>query len=151
MSPTLTLKNILAYNRSKANDGFSYDGTPYPIFTTGRARSVADGTHAVRSRSQGIFDPKTKQFSEEFQIQGKGVRQSPRLCVVGAYYLFDQTYDIPSNLKGFRRDLRRRPTVFAYQAPSRRISSRALFAQGSYKITDQLSFTGGIRYSWDKG
>ncbi len=38
---------------------------------------------------------------------------------------------------------------FAYDMASRDRST-ALFAQGSYKLTDQLSLTGGFRYTWDK-
>ncbi len=31
-----------------------------------------------------------------------------------------------------------------------RSSSKALFGQGSYNLTDKLKFTGGVRYTWDK-
>jgi iron complex outermembrane receptor protein len=143
LSPTLTLKNILAYNNSKANDGFDYDGTPYPIFTTWGTLS-ADGTRLTNANRHG-FIPQTKQFSEEFQIQGKAF-DNRLVYVIGAYYL-DQTYDITSWLKGF--DGLFPPTNFAYQA-QQKDKAQALFAQGTYKITDKLSFTGGFRYSWDQ-
>ena len=143
LSPSLTLKNILAYNKSRANDGFDYDGTPYAIFTTWGTLN-ADGTKVLNPNGHG-FIPQTKQFSEEFQIQGKAF-DNRLVYVLGAYFL-NQTYDITSWLKGF--DAIFPPTNFAYQA-QQKDHSRALFAQGSYKLTDQLSFTGGFRYSWDK-
>jgi iron complex outermembrane receptor protein len=142
VSPTLTLKNILAYNHSKANDGFDYDGTPYPIFTTWGTLS-ADATSVSNPDKRG-FKPKTEQFSEEFQVQGKAF-DNRLVYVIGAYYL-DQTYDITSWLKGF--DGIAAPTNFAYEA-EQKDKAKALFAQGTYKLTDQLSFTGGFRYSWD--
>lgn len=143
LSPTLSLKNILAYNRSKANDGYDYDGTPYAIFTTQGTLS-ADGTTLVDPPHHHGFIPETKQFSEEFQVQGKAF-DNRLVYVIGAYYL-DQTYNITSWLKGF--DAIFPPTNFAYQA-QQKDKSRALFAQGTYKITDRLNFTGGFRYSWD--
>jgi iron complex outermembrane receptor protein len=141
ISPELTLKNIIGWNRTHADDGFDYDGTPYPILTIGGVLS-ADGTTMFNPKG---FDQSTKQFSDEFQIQGKAF-DNRLVYVIGAYFL-NQTYNILTHVHAF--DGIGAPANFVYQA-QQMDHSRALFAQGTYKVTDQLSLTGGFRYSWDK-
>ena len=141
LSPVLTLKNIVGYNKSRASDGLDYDGSPYPIVTTGGVLS-ADGTMIIDNGKN--LDTATEQFSNEFQIQGKAF-DNRLVYVLGAYWL-DQTYDVTSNILAFGGI---GPGAnLTYQAEQKN-SSRALFAQGTYKVTDPLSLTAGFRYTWD--
>ncbi len=142
LSHTLTLKNILGYNNSKSVDGFDYDGTPYPIFSTGGVPK-ADGIGY--SDTEGFLQH-TKQFSEEFQLQGKAF-EDRLVYVIGAYYLHetDRTQS-PLYAYGFSPVA---PGVsLAYDARNGD-ESIAGFAQATYKITSRLNLTGGFRYTGD--
>jgi iron complex outermembrane recepter protein len=140
IAPEMTIKNIVSLNRSRSDDLIDYDGTPYPIFTTGGTLS-ADGTTMTNTSG---FVQRTKQFSNELQLQGRAFND--RLTyVIGGYFL-NQSYDILSNLHAF--DGIAPPTNFAYEA-TQKSRSRALFAQGTYELTDQLNFTAGYRHSWE--
>ncbi len=143
VSPDLTVKNILGYNKSTSDDGFDYDGTPYPIFQAG-GTPTADATSATDLASFGLS---TRQFSEEFQLQGKAL--GDRLVyVVGIYYL-DQRDIADSNLLAFDFSPVAAGVTLRYH---QRSVDRSLagFAQASYKLTDRLNLTGGFRYSEDR-
>jgi iron complex outermembrane receptor protein len=92
----------------------------------------------------------TKQFSEEFQVQGKAFDQKLNY-VVGAFYshqndvhesnlAYTFILPLPAGFQG--------PVAFAYNAINKD-SSKAAFAQGTYKLNDKLSLTAGFRYTWE--
>ena len=146
VSDDLKVKNIFGYNVSKSNDGQDYDGSPWPYFQVPGTLS-ADG---VKINPTGGFKTRTKQVSEEFQIQGKAA--GGRLdYVVGLYYL-NQTDKVLSELAfssfGLFGDTYP-PFPFAYTAQWKSESIGG-FAQATFKATDKLSITGGIRYTHDK-
>jgi iron complex outermembrane recepter protein len=142
LSPSLTLKNIFAYNHSQADDGFDYDGTPYPIFQTA-GTPTADATSVANPRG---FIQKTRQITNELQLQGKAFDN--RLdFVVGAYYL-EQRDENDSNLYGFDFSPVFPGIDFRYRQLTNN-TSKALFAQGTYAVTDRLNFTAGGRYTWE--
>ncbi len=146
LSPDLKLKNIFGYNLAKADDGQDYDGSPWPYFQVPGTLS-ADG---VKINPTSGFVSRTKQISNEFQIQGKAA--DGRLdYVLGAYYLH-QTSRVLSNLAfssfGLFGDTYP-PAAFAYTAQWKS-ESIAGFAQASFKVTDQFNLTGGFRYTRDK-
>ena len=142
-SPEITIRNIFSFNRSRSDDGFDYDGTPYPIFQAGGV-PTADATSATDLSSFGVL---TRQVSEELQLQGKAI-DGRLIYVIGGYYL-DQTDIADSNLLAFD---------FSPIAPGvslryhQRSGDRSLagFAQATYKLTGRLSLTGGFRYSGDR-
>lgn len=138
LSDTLTLKNIFMYNNSKANDGYDYDGTPYAIFETPAA--LINGEPAA-------FIQKTEQITNEIQLQGEAM--DGRLdFVIGGYYL-DQEDENDSFLEAFSFAPIAPPSPLRYHALTT-AESLALFAQGTYAITDRLNLTGGFRWTWEE-
>jgi iron complex outermembrane receptor protein len=143
LSPELTVKNIFGYNLAKSHDGYDYDGSPYHFFET-QGVLTAD---AIKAMPLGLFDLRTEQISEELQLQGKTL-DSRLIYVLGVYYL-DQRDSVYSPLTFGNFDPIQPPSQFAYTAAFR-TRSIAGFAQATYKLTDQLSLTGGFRYTHDK-
>ena len=140
LSSEVTLKNIFGYNRATSDDGYDYDGSPYHFFET-QGTLTAD---EVKVAPTDGFRLNTRQISNEFQIQGKAI--DGRLdYVIGAYYLH-QRDRIVSNLT-FGQPIFAAPFAYTAQITTESIAG---FAQGSFKLTDQLSLTGGFRYTRDK-
>jgi iron complex outermembrane receptor protein len=140
LSSEVKLKNVFGYNRSKADDGFDYDGSPYHFFET-QGAPTADGVKVVPTHG---FLTDTRQVSDELQLQGKGL--DGRLdYVVGGYYL-DQRDRVASNLT-FGQPVFQADFTYTAQWNTRSI---AAFAQATYKLTDKLSLTAGGRYTHDR-
>jgi iron complex outermembrane receptor protein len=131
IGPDMTIKNIVMYNRSKRNDPFDVDGTPYGIFAT-----IGNAQEAI-----------SHQFSEELQLQGTTANGALQYTI-GAYYL-NQRDSVFSQSAAFDLTPIAPPQIATYSFVARDIS-KAAFAQLTYKITDQLNVTGGIRYTHDK-
>ena len=154
-SDTLTLKNIISYGQARESYSFNITGDyiPTPFVT------VYPGPH----RPQG--DEWT--FTEEFQLQGRSAND--RLIWQAGFYherseplgtqeqytsIFAQCSDpyafkctplfitlprigmVPAGSVGVARN------NYAYR-------NDGLYGQATYKLTDQLSLTGGFRYTWD--
>ncbi|MEW9853889.1 TonB-dependent receptor [Novosphingobium sp. M1R2S20] len=142
-SPGVTFKNIFGYNKTSADDGFDYDGTPYLIFHA--ATNVVDATRM--SDTSGLFVRRTEQISDELQLQGEAFDKRLNY-VLGAYYL-DQSDINNSSLYSFDLTPIAAGLPFRYHQRTT-TKSRAIFAQGSYGVTDKLNLTLGGRYTWDK-
>jgi len=145
LSDDMTLINIFGYNKTKSRDGYDYDSSPIPFFeimidipSSGLKTPAVDGWYV-----------ETRQVSNELQIQGKAF--DDRLDYVVGFYYLDQRYDVESNLdfNFFAGGPDPFVTRFTYTARTS-TESIAGFAQGTYALTDQLNFTGGFRYTWDK-
>lgn len=143
LSDTVTLKNIFMYNNSQAEDGFDYDGTPYPIFQTA-GTPTADATSILNPVG---FIQKTRQFSNELQLQGKAI-DGALTYVIGAYYL-DQRDINDSNILAFDFSPIAAGQPVRYNQQSND-TSKALFAQATYAVSDRLNVTGGLRHTWEK-
>src|SRR5690606_23187180 len=105
---------------------------------------TADGVKVMPS---GGFVLRTEQFSNEFQVQGEAIDN--RLDYVVGFYYLDQKDRVLSNLSFYDFSAPYPPPAFAYTAQWK-AKSIAGFAQGTFALTDQLSVTGGFRYSRDK-
>jgi iron complex outermembrane receptor protein len=143
VSPALTVKNIFAYNRNRSADGFDYDGTPYPVFQAGGVPTAA----ATGVTNATPFVQATRQFSEELQLQGKAF-DNRLVYVLGAYFL-DERDENDSNLYAFDFSPIAPGVGFRYHQQSTD-QSKAVFAQGTYSLTDRLKLTAGYRYTWDR-
>jgi iron complex outermembrane receptor protein len=143
LSSDLTLKNIFGYNKNRANDGFDYDSFPYFLFEDG---ALFSADHKSRVREQGYITD-TKQFSEELQLQGKAFGGNLTYVVGGFYSSQDDVHESNLAYTFFFGGLNG-PVQFAYNAKNKD-KSKAAFAQGTYKLTDKLSLTGGFRYTWE--
>lgn len=142
MNSDLTLKNIFMYNVSKADDGFDYDGTPYPIFQTGGV-PTSDATSVIDPVG---FIQKTEQISNELQLQGTAV-DNRLTFVAGAYYLHQRDENDSSLLVFDFSPIVAGQNVRYHQLTT--TDSKALFAQGTFSLTDRLNVTGGLRWTWE--
>jgi iron complex outermembrane receptor protein len=143
LSDNLTLKNIFMWNESNADDGYNYDGSPYYIF-----QIFGTPTHDSKTltNTKG-FIQKTDQVSNELQLQGEAA--DGRLnFVLGAYYL-KQEDENDSWLLAFDFSPVAPGSQLHYHALTT-AESKAAFAQGTFALTDQLSLTGGFRWTWEK-
>lgn len=122
------LKSITAWRKAKTGDSLDLDGTPAPI-----------GAYSS--------DYRQKQFSEELQLNG---RSGALQWIIGGFY-FRESGNEQSASRVFAA------TDFGLDfapANTNRASyvseSKAIFAQANFEVTDQLTITGGARYTWDK-
>jgi iron complex outermembrane receptor protein len=124
-----TLKSITAYRHVDARYAYDVDGSVYHIL---------DSLQTVRS----------KQFSEELLLNGKALDDKLDWTVGGLY--FNETpaeSDQVVPLAGLSALAGSAGTVTIAHAKNK---SYGVFGQGTYKFTDKLSVTGGVRYSIDK-
>ena len=132
----MSIKNIIGYRHIKDNIFDDMDGTSNALHPQQRIDS-------------------TSQFSEEFQLLGDTGKLN---WITGLYYFWENGRNQglsavggvdpgliePSDIFGY-------PTgAFSNTDVSGRNVSYAAFAQGSYRFTDSLSLTAGIRYNHDK-
>ena len=150
IGPRLDLKNIFMFNNSWSNEVNDYDGSSFPI--VGAAGQLNDRLTSVATYGHTYYS-KTRQYSEELQLQGEAV-SSKLNYTVGLYYL-NQTDDINSDsaafdfypLQVYGPDARTYVDVDYIQQS--KDNSYATFAQATYALTDQLHLTGGARYTWE--
>ncbi|KXU33339.1 TonB-dependent receptor [Sphingobium sp. 22B] len=135
----LTLKNIFGYRKERRDTVQDYDGIP--------AFLIAPYQFA-RSRN----------ISEELQLQAKMFENRLDL-IVGGYYFEEKGIDgslantlpqlniLGAGLNPATTDA----TLFVTSNPGEGYSrTAAAFVAGTFKVTDQLSLSGGLRYNYDK-
>lgn len=117
------LKSITALRKLRWEDALDLDGTPLPVAFTERFT-------------------KYKSFSQELQLTGSGV--DDRLnYVLGAYYFKDDAFTDGPQMFYDKRD--------NYQSTyGSDTKAYAAFGQVDYKVTDALSVTAGLRYTYEK-
>jgi iron complex outermembrane recepter protein len=139
LSDTVTLKNIFGYRRLQRDQVQDYDGIPAFLITPYQY-----------SRSRNI--------SEEFQVQGKALDRKLDY-IVGAYYFEEKGSDgslantLPElNIVGAGQNPRTASaTQFVTSNPGEGYSRTAAgFVAGTFHATDELSMSGGLRYNYDK-
>lgn len=124
-----TLKSITAYRGVKSDYIYDVDGTVYHLVDAGQLA-------------------KNKQFSQEILLNGTAL--GDRLnWTTGAIYFDEKPYSVDTSvsLAGLSALAGRAGSVAIQDA---RNKSYGFFAQGTYDLTDALSFTGGLRYTIDK-
>ena len=134
------IKSITAYRHSITHDRSDIDGTPANII-------------AYRT------DYEQRQFSEELQISGKTTNFD---WIFGGMYFHESGTENSISQAFSGTDLAGLAIVFnnpAYAAgsisPSNQnladfsASSKAVFAQANYHVTDAFRVTAGVRYTWD--
>jgi len=136
LNDELSIKNIIGYRHIKDN-----------IFDD------MDGTSNALHPQQRI--DRTSQFTEEFQILGSMANFN---WITGLYHFWEKGRNQGLSAVGGRDpgliepdDLTLfPPAAFSNTDVSGRNVSYAAFAQGTYRFTDSLSVTAGIRYNRDK-
>lgn len=124
----------------------AFAGTPYQ-------RIVLD----VAGPNSANSDQST--FTEELQIQGNSAN-GKLTYVLGGYLEFSRPLSYSSGRTGIFLDCDRpseltcaNPLLFGSISESStklNFDNHGIFGQATYKLTDQLSFTGGLRYTFDK-
>lgn len=128
LSSVLQLKSLTAYRYSFYHFTGDTDATEIPF-------------------NQATQFDRSKQFSQEFNL----VVNTDRLqAIMGAYYFHEQDNGVflvdiaPSILTPAAN------SAFSTISPRITSESKAVFVQGTYRITDELGFTAGLRYTRDR-
>lgn len=139
VSDTMKVKNIFSYMQGKANTPGNLGGGPFGSLWLFKL----SGINATGTPGGQTFRSTT--YTNELQIQGTAF--DDRLdYTAGLFYSRQRRFEIiPINIgadvvPGGIADI-----SYAYR---NRESSKAVFAQFSYKVTDQLTATLGGRYTW---
>jgi iron complex outermembrane receptor protein len=139
LSDALTLKNIFGYRKQRRDIVQDYDGIP--------AFLIAPYQFS-----------RTRNISEELQLQAKAFDNRLDL-ILGAYYFEEKGIDgsrantLPElNIAGAGMNPRTADAfLFVTTNPGEGYSRTAAgFIAGTFKVTDQLSLSGGLRYNYDK-
>jgi iron complex outermembrane recepter protein len=122
LNDLLTIKNIFGYREDEIGRAFDGDGTAFPLF-------YGDAEYDYRF------------YSDELQLQATLDRLK---LIVGAFYSNDRT----------RTDELFSVAVPSFLDPITRFgtlkeTSKAVYSQATYSVTDQLNLTAGVRYTWD--
>jgi len=152
----LTVKNIISYAEYREESSFSLWGDnlntgdvgfPAAPFRTILLHPGFSGNNSAQST-----------FVEELQFQGNSLND--RLAwQAGAYLEISKPLGFSSGLTEIFITCQDVNTFDCTPTSTGSISaaqtkdsfnSKALYAQGTYDLTDQLSVTGGFRYTWDK-
>lgn len=124
----LGIKSITAWRKASTGDSLDLDGTPAPI-----------GAYSS--------DYRQEQFSEELQFTGSS---GPLQWIVGGFYFrengTEQSQSRVFAATDFGLDFSPANTNLASYVSE----SKAIFGQANFDVTDRLTITGGVRYTWDK-
>jgi len=126
VSDTLTVRSITGYDESDVDNRLDVDGSPLRL-------------------DQIIFLTETEQFSQEFQLlyDGDGVN-----ALLGAYY-FDESLVSRSETDAVGEVPFGSGAIPLITDSARENESTAIFGEANVELTDRLSITGGLRYTWD--
>jgi iron complex outermembrane receptor protein len=114
----VSIRSISAYRHVKVEIEQNLTGSPYYVDAIGQ-------------------QIRTKQYSQEFQLGGKALSDKLKY-VLGLYYLREE------GTQAFPVDV----TVVQFLSGGAiKNDSYAAFGQATYDLTDQLSFTAGLRYT----
>ncbi len=165
VSDNLTLKNIISYAEFREAANFNLNGENFFVPATNNGGAVASsiGTRfyqTLLSVQPGEPNAAQSGFAEEFQFQGR-TSDDAFVWQAGAY--FEISHPIGWSA-GYNPSFANCTNLAALQCttPFTGIgtvsllktktlwNNKALYAQATYKLSEQLSVTGGIRYTWDK-
>jgi iron complex outermembrane recepter protein len=123
----MSVKFISTYLTGHIHSKGDYDGTPLPVFDS-------------------EFDRSLNSYSEELQFSGTFFDGRLNL-VSGLYYMNESPSDVANTISAFDATF---PATIRVTSLKQTTNSYAAYAQGTYKITDKLSTTIGLRYSRDE-
>ncbi|MBX9664534.1 TonB-dependent receptor [Novosphingobium sp.] len=124
LADNLSATWISSFRRYKMSFGFDQDGSPIP---------VAQLDNVLRHRA----------WSQELRLNGSFLDKRIEYTVGGFYFDQNGTYNA-------RVDLNYAGIDFIHGPDSTPSTSKALFFNGTFHVTDAWGFTGGIRHTWDK-
>jgi iron complex outermembrane receptor protein len=157
-SDNLTVKNIISYAQYREKASFSLFGDNY-LFPAGPlAGQLFTRTIELHPGTSG-YNSQQSTFTEEFQLQGTALND--RLTwQAGAYFELSKPLGFNTGLTGIflnctdtAKFICTNPLGFGTISGSNvkdTFNNKGLYAQGTYKLTDKLNLTGGIRYTIDQ-
>ena len=138
-----TLTSVTGYRFQRSRLPNSYAGVA-PTASDGQTLSFFDASR----------DDDRKTFQQEVRFASKF--QGPFQFVAGGFYQHESIDFCVSQILGFL-DLTAGPLPFGnwndtpyILCNAQKGSSKAVFAEGTYKITPTVTLTGGARYTWEK-
>ncbi|WP_281191073.1 TonB-dependent receptor [Novosphingobium lentum] len=131
------LKNIANYAEAFARTPGILTGSPFGSLDLYNRSGLGNGP-------PGGETFQTKRLSDELQLQGKSGRLD---YIVGAFYSSTKKDEYIPVIVGAELATPLADIAYNYQTGD---ISKAVFAQLSYKLTDQLTVTAGGRYSWER-
>ena len=124
----VTLKSVTAWRKMQRNQSSDIDGTPYGIL------------HGAQTQGQ-------HQFSEELQMLGR-VFDDRLTWTAGLFYFDEKAREDSSTLTLLPLSGLASP-IGGNFGPARN-RSYAIYGQATYKLTDRLNVTAGLRNTWEK-
>ena len=124
LAENLSVVWISSFRRYKMSFGFDQDGSPVP---------VAQLDNILRHRA----------WSQEVRLNGSFMDKRIEYTLGGFYFDQNGTYNA-------RVDLNYAGIDFIHGPDSTPSTSKALFFNGTFHLTDAWGVTGGIRHTWDK-
>ncbi len=155
-SDTLTVKNIVSYADYREQSSFSLFGDNL-LLTIPNFGTFPVSTIKLHPGFSGNNSAQST-FTEELQFQGAS-GDGRFNWQAGAYLEISKPQGFSAGLTEIFITCSNVATFACTPADTGSISaaqtkdsfnSKALYAQGTYNFTDQLSLTGGFRYTWDK-
>lgn len=160
-SDTLTVKNIASYGEHRERASFSLGGDNFTSnFPAGfPLPSGRQFQYILLSPTPNEDSASQSTFTEELQFQGSAFED--RLTwQAGAYLEVSKPIGFNAGYNPFLMNctdvqaLQCTNPLFigvtTFHSSKSWFNNKALYAQGSYRLTDQLTLTGGIRYTMDK-
>jgi iron complex outermembrane receptor protein len=161
-SDTLTIKNIISYAEFRETSRYNLNGENYTNPATGAPVLTAIRTN----NTPGYYLSSQSTMTEELQFQG-GSADGKLTWQAGGYFensdpigFTSQMTPLVTNCQDAYDQLKAgQLAADSIHCPSGTVSipfqktyfrNRGLYAQATYDLTDQLSLTGGVRYTWDK-
>ncbi|MBV1689024.1 TonB-dependent receptor [Novosphingobium sp. G106] len=130
------LKNIFNYSDAFARTPGILSGSPFNSLNLYNRSGLGNGP-------PGGEEFTTRAISNELQLQGKtGALQ----YIVGAFYSWTKKKEYIPVIVGAELATPLADIAYFYNQISQ---SKAVFAQLTYEVTDQLKVTGGGRYTWE--
>jgi len=164
-SDSLTVKNIASYGQFTERTSFSLNSDNFFVPNTAyaqtlRLRGVQPGArfqYILLDLAPGRANSSQSTFTDELQLQGHFEKLE---WVAGAYLEASKPMGFSAgqtSIYGSCTDTENlvcsQPLGFGVISASRTqisFNNKGLFAQGTYKATEQLSLTAGFRYTMDK-
>ena len=171
-SDTLTVKNIISYAQYRSKESFSLNGTNFissgePLVLTGLfgfpfVVPTAPGQYFKTIELHPGFsgyNSAQSTFTEELQVHGH-TTNGKLDWQAGVYFELSKPLAFNSGLTPIFANCTdvatltcANPLFFGSISDSQvkdTFNNKGIYAQASYKLTDQLTMTGGIRYTIDK-
>jgi iron complex outermembrane receptor protein len=131
------LKNIFSYSDAFARTPGILSGSPFGSLNLYNRSGLGNGPPGGETFS-------TERVSNELQLQGSSGRLE---YILGAFYSSTDKSEYIPVIVGSELATPLADIAYNYTTTD---ESKALFAQLSYELTDQLTITAGGRYTWEK-